>query len=139
MGEAQILDGLWNALTAILAIVSLFLGIVSGYLAALYFFLGRATFFLRALAFGLFSVALLFLGGIMLVVQTMQEGLLAAWAKLPAPVVSGAFRDPFPLPPIAGLTQQEIGVGLGWAVAFAAYLAIAFLTFAYRWPHPREI
>lgn len=138
MNEAQILEGLWDALAAIMSIVSLFFGLVSGYLAALYFFLGRAPLFLRMLAFSLLSIALLFLGGIMLVVQTMQEGLLAAWAKLPSPAVSGAFRDPFPLPPFEGLTQQEIGVGLGWVVAFAVYLALAFLTFGYRWPRARD-
>lgn len=134
MTEFEIVEGLWNALAAIMGIVSLFLGLVSGYLAALYFFLGQATFFLRTLAFGLLSIALAFLGGIALVVQTMQQGLLEAWGKLKSPVLSGDFRDPLPLPPVGDLTQQELGVGLGWAVAFTVYLALAFMTFAYRWP-----
>ncbi len=138
MTEAQILEGLWDALGAIIAIVSLFLGMVSGYLAALYFFLGRAPFFLRVMAFGLLSIALAFLGGIMLVVQTMQNGLLGAWGRLASRVVTGDIRSPLPMPPMGDLTQQELGVGLGWVAAFATYAALAYMTFMHRWPNARD-
>ena len=56
---------------------------------------------------------------------------------------SAIWRDstrPTPLPPgfveYAGFSQQELGVGIGWTVAIAVYLALAYMTFIYRWPEP---
>lgn len=136
MSESDVLQGLFNAIQAVLTIVTLFLGIVSGYLAALYFFLAQAPFFLRLLAFALLSIALVFLGGTALVVQTMQEGLLAAWTKLRSPVIAAVdLRNPVPLPQMAGFSsQQELGVAIGWAVGVAVYAALFYMTFIYRWP-----
>jgi hypothetical protein len=134
MTEAQILNGLFNALQAIMTVVSLFFAIVSGYIAALYFFLGRATFFLRALAFSLLTIGLVFLGGTALVIQSMQEGLLTAWGNLSSPVIAVVdLRNPLPLQASAQLTQQELGVGIGWAVGITVYLALAYLTFLHDW------
>ena len=31
-------------------------------------------------------------------------------------------------------SQQQIGVGVGWASAMLVYIALAYLTFLYRWP-----
>lgn len=140
MSEAEIMERLFEALGAILSIVSLFLGIVSGYLAALFFFLGRAPFFLRLLAFGLMSISFVFLGGNALVIGTIQEGLFTAWRQLGSPSITiGDLRNPLPLPPLPGITQQELGVGLGWAVAVTVYLALAYMTFLYRWPDPDRL
>ena len=31
-------------------------------------------------------------------------------------------------------SQQQLGVATGWSVAVLVYLALAYLTFFYRWP-----
>ncbi len=130
MTEADILNGLFNSLQAVMTVVSLFFAIVSGYIAALYFFLGRAAFFLRALAFSLLTIGLVFLGGTALVIQSMQEGLLSA---------CHARRDgrgsaqPAPIQASMQISQQEMGVGMGWAVGITVYLALAYLTFLHDW------
>lgn len=143
MSEAEILQGLFNAIGAVMAIFSLFLTMVSGYLAALYLFLHRAPLPLRALAFGLLSIGLLFLGGTATVIQTMQDSLFASWDKLPSPALDPELlRNPLPIAvaellPVP-LTQQQLGIGIGWAVACAVYLALAYMTFFYRWPLAAE-
>jgi hypothetical protein len=137
MTESEILQGLFNAIQAVMTIFSLFLTMVSGYLAALYFFLNRAPFALRFMAFCLLSVGFVFLGGTAAVVQTMQDSLFAAWGKLPNPSIDiDHLRNPLPLA-LAGalpVSQQQLGVGIGWAVALAVYLALGYMTFIYRWP-----
>ena len=84
MTEAEILQGLFNAIGSVITIFSLFFTMVSAYLAALYLFLNRAPLALRLLAFVLLSLGLVFLGGSVAVIQTMQNGLFAAWDRLPA-------------------------------------------------------
>ncbi len=134
MTEAEILNGLFSALQAIMTVVSLFFAIVSGYIAALYFFLGRAPFFLRSLAFSLLTIGLVFLGGTALVIQSMQEGLLTAWGNLSSPVIAVVdLRNPLPIQANMELSQQQLGVGMGWAVGITVYLALAYLTFLYDW------
>lgn len=141
MSEAEILDGLFTAIGAVLNIFSMFFAIVSGYVVALYLFLARAPFMLRLVAFGLLSVGLVFLGGTAAVVQRMQDGLFVAWTKLGSPLMNVVdLRNPLPLPhyAMAGLSQQELGVAIGWAVAVAVYLMLFYMTFLYRWPEPRS-
>lgn len=140
MSESEILQGLFDAIDAIMALFSLFLTMVSGYLAALYFFLYRAPFMLRLMAFGLLSVGLVFLGGTAAVIQTMQDNLFATWTRLPSPPFQiDLLRNPLPIPveitALVPFTQQQLGVGIGWFVALAVYLALAYMTFIYRWPH----
>lgn len=140
MSEAEILDGLFTAIGTVLNIFSMFFAIVSGYVVALYLFLARAPFMLRLVAFGLLSVGLVFLGGTAAVVQRMQDGLFTAWTKLGSPLINVTdLRNPLPLPNhvMAGLSQQELGVAIGWAVAVAVYLMLFYMTFLYRWPEPR--
>ncbi|MDX2289636.1 MAG: hypothetical protein NW217_12545 [Hyphomicrobiaceae bacterium] len=137
MTEADVINGLFEAITAILDIFSMFFAIISGYVAALYLFLAHAPLLLRLLAFGLLSVGLVFLGGTALVIQTMQEGLLTAWERLPSRTVEVVdLRNPLPFDgaAVAGLAQQELGVAVGWIVASAVYLTLGYLTFVYRWP-----
>lgn len=139
MSEAEIFQGLFTAIGTVLTIFSTFFAIVSGYVVALYLFLARAPLLLRAVAFALLSVGLLFLGGTAAVVQRMQEGLFVAWAKLGSPLVDVVdLRNPLPLRDVglAGLSQQELGVAIGWSVAIAAYVVLAYMTFLYRWPQP---
>lgn len=141
MNEAEIYQGLFTAISTVLNIFSMFFAIVSGYVVALYLFLAQAPLMLRTIAFGLLSVGLVFLGGTAAVVQRMQEGLFSAWSKLGSPLMDVAdLRNPLALPPgfveYAGFSQQELGVGIGWTVAIAVYLALAYMTFIYRWPEP---
>lgn len=140
MSETDILQNLFDAISAILTVFSLFFAIVSGYVAALYFFLARAPFMLRAMAFLLMSIGLVFLGGTATVVGRIQDGLFAAWDRLERPIVPlQDLRNPVPGLQLAGISQQEIGVGIGWVVAVTVYLALFYLTFAYRWPEtPRR-
>jgi HAMP domain-containing protein len=136
MSESDILQNLFDAITAILTVFSLFFAIVSGYVAALFFFLGRAPVALRAMAFVLMSIGLVFLGGTATVIGRMQEGLFAAWDRLERPIVPlQDLRNPVPGMQLAGgISQQELGVAIGWGVAVAVYLALFYLTFVYRWP-----
>lgn len=138
MTEAEIFQSLLDAIQSVLTVFSLFFAIVSGYVVALYLFLARAPFLLRATAFGLLSVGLVFLGGTAAVIARLQDGLFVAWSKLSSPLVPlPDLRNPLPVPAlnVAGLSQQELGVGIGWTVAFAVYVVLAYLTFVYRWPN----
>jgi hypothetical protein len=134
MSEAELLAGLFSSLQTILTIVSLFFAIVSGYIAALFFFLARAGLFLRLLAFALLTIGLSFLGGTAAVVQSMQEGLLQAWGRIPNPVIAvDSLRNPMPVSGSLPLSQQELGVVTGWIIGVGVYLALAYLTFLHDW------
>lgn len=137
MSEAEIFQALFTAISTVLNIFSMFFAIVSGYVVALYLFLARAPLLLRTVAFGLLSVGLVFLGGAAAVVQRMQDGLFTAWARLGSPLVDVVdLRNPLPMPEltVAGISQQQLGVAIGWTVAVAVYLVLAYMTFFYRWP-----
>ena len=134
MSEAELLQGLMGSIQVILSLFSIFFTLTSGYIAALYFFLHRAPFALRLLAFFLLSVGLVFLGGTAAVQQRIQEGLFAAWEKLPSAAIKvQAIRNPLTFPVVLPATWQEIGIVVGWVTATGVYLALAYLTFVYRW------
>ncbi len=136
MSETELTQQLFNAIGMVLTIFSLFFSLVSGYLAALYLFLARAPMALRLVAFALLSIGLVFLGGVTMTVQNIQNGLFAAWAKLPTPTMRVyQLRNPVHVAALNdyGWTLQEAGVALGWAVAVCVYVALAYLTFIYRW------
>jgi len=137
MSEAELTQQLFNAVDTVLTIFSLFFTLVSGYLAALYLFLAQAPVTLRMVAFALLSIGLVFLGGVAMTVQNIQNGLFAAWAKLPEPSISVMqLRNPVAVAAVLdnGWSLQEAGVAIGWIVAGSVYLALAYLTFVYRWP-----
>lgn len=137
MSEAEILNGLFQSIQTILTIFSMFFTIVSGYLAALFFFLGTAPLPMRVLAFALLTVALVFLGGGAATVGFIQDGLFASWPKAGvATIAVSSLRNPVPLPIKLPMSQQEIGVGIGWIVATLTYVALAYMTFVYRWKRP---
>ncbi len=139
MTEAEILDRMFDVIQGVLTVFSIFFTLISGYLAALYLFLRQAPFLLRTIAFGLLSTGLAFLGGTAAVIGRLQDGLFTAWGKLPAPALSlRELTNPLPIETASmGLTQQQIGVAVGWIVAVAVYLALGYLTFLYRWPDPQ--
>lgn len=135
MSEADILQNMFDAIDAVLVVFSTFFAIVSGYVAALFFFLARAPLLLKTIAFALLSIGLVFLGGTAAVIQTLQNGLFGAWERLERPIIPlHELRNPIPDMHIAGLSQQELGVAIGWGVALTVYVALFYLTFLYRWP-----
>jgi hypothetical protein len=136
MNEASILQSLFDGIDAVLVVFSTFFAIVSGYVTGFYFFLARAPLLLKSVAFSMLSIGLVFLGGTVTVIQKLQEGLFAAWGYLERPILPlHDLRNLIPGLHVAGFTQQEIGVGIGWTVVVAAvYLALFYLTFLYRWP-----
>lgn len=141
MTEAELTQQMFNAVDTVLTVFSLFFTLVSGYLAALYLFLAQAPVTLRLVAFALLSIGLVFLGGVAMTVQNIQNGLFAAWAKLPDPTISVTqLRNPVAVAAVLdnGWSLQEAGVGIGWVVAGSVYVALAYLTFVYRWPGPES-
>jgi|SRR5262245_25235137 hypothetical protein len=134
MSEAELMQALIGSIQVVVGVFSMFFAIISAYIAGLFFFLNRAPLSLRLLAFFLLSIGLVFLGGSALIQQRVQEELFAAWAKLPSPTIAvEALRNPLPLGLPAGMSMQDAGVILGWVIALAVYLALAYLTFFYRW------
>src|SRR6476646_8608591 len=130
MSEAEIMQGMIGSIQVIMSLFAIFFTLTSGYIAALYFFLHRAPFLLKLLAFSLLSVGLVFLGGSAAVQQRIQEGLFAAWEKLPSAAIKvQAIRNPLALPVTLPATWQEIGIIVGWVTATGVYLALAYLTF----------
>ena len=108
--------------------------IVSAYIVALYFFLGRAPFPLRALAFLFFSATLAVLGGYLVGAMAYSAGVWAALAELRGKralsalgsVVASVISHPY----TSVLLYASLAIGL------AAYVALFYLTFFYRWRTP---
>lgn len=137
MTEAELLQGMIGSIQTVMSLFSMFFAMVSGYIVALFLFLNRAPLALRFLAFALMSLGLVFLGGSAVSIQRIQDGLFAAWAKLPVTVFDVAsLNNPVKLEALSRLpwSQQQLGVGTGWSVAVLVYLALGYLTFLYRWP-----
>lgn len=134
MTEAELLQALYASTQTIISLFSMFVTIVSGYVAGLYLFLKDAPLALRLLAFLLLSVAVAFLGGAAAIQQVAQDAIFAAWARLPSPSIPvGLLLNPLPLAEVRGVPLRLIGIALGWSAAISIYLALAFMTFCYRW------
>ncbi len=149
MTESELLQLSFQTNDAMMAVFSMFFGIVSAYLAGLYFFLHASPRPIRVLAFGLLTVAFLFLGQTMAGIETRAQGIIAAWRKIENPITGieelGQLAVPLPLKMImheqslASLSYDGFTAGsiTGWIVAFSVYLALAYLTFLYRWPYAK--
>jgi hypothetical protein len=112
--------------------------IMQGLLTSIQVVINVSPLALKLLAFLLLTIGLFFLGFSALTEQRIQEGLFAAWAKLPSATIPvDRLRNPLPvptwLPP--GWSLQDIGVAIGWVTASSVYLALGILTFLYRWEH----
>jgi len=139
--QAEILQGLLASIQVVMSLYSMFFAMTSAYIAGLYFFLNRAPVALKALAFFLLSIGLVFLGGSASIQQKIQLGLHTAWAKQKGPLMPvDAIRNPLPLsiPLPPGWSHYDVGVVVGWVVAFSVYLALGYLTFFYRWPQGQQ-
>ena len=146
MTEAELLQLSFQTNEAMMAVFSMFFAIVSAYLAGLYFFLNRSPTPIKALAFGLLTAAFIFLGQAMAGIERRAAGIIAAWKKIYSPVTG--IRDleqlaiPLPLQwviddaNLASISYDgfKAGAVMGWIVAIAVYLTLAYLTFFYRWP-----
>lgn len=134
MSEAEI-PGVRNDVTGlVISVVSVSFGMISAYIAGLWLFLREAPISLRLLAFGLLSCGLAFMGALTLGLNGLLIGTDNAWAKLTTRASDiESFGDARP-PWLDGLSLYEASAALG-ALAFGAiYLALAYLTFVYRWP-----
>lgn len=117
----------------ILALFSVFFTIVSAYIAALYFFLGASGLGLRLLAFFILTMSFLFLGGMAFTVSDLIEVIIAAWNRAEIPVTSPERLRGLLFLNGSNFIFYYVGALLGWAVAFIVYVALAYLTFGYRW------
>jgi hypothetical protein len=133
MSEAEIVQAYLGAGQILIGLFSMFLTMVSAYIAGLYLFLNRAPLALRVLAFALLSIGLVFLGAAASTQQLLQHGLVEAWVKLPSPVLSIAALNPLAVSLPGGRSPNDVGPLLGWIVAASVYVALGYMTFAYRW------
>ena len=135
MTEAEILSLRLGMADSILAVFSMFFGMVSAYVAGLYFFLNRAPLLLKLIAFGLLSLGLLFLGLLTIGIKLFGDGVLQAWYKIKDPMA--------PLDNLSGTIQlysleldfYTASVAFGTLVGFVVYFALFILTFFYSWKH----
>jgi hypothetical protein len=89
---------------------------------------------LRVLAFALLSIGLVFLGAAAAIQQLLQNGLAAAWVKLPSPIFSiAALNNALAVPLPGGWSLYDIGTLLGWIATASVYVALGYMTFVYRW------
>lgn len=129
----ELVQGRIDVVSFILSLFSVFFTIVSAYIAALYFFLGASGLGLRLLAFFVLTVSFLFLGGLAFTVSDLIEVIIAAWNRADIPVTSDQQLRALLFFNGSNFYFYYIGALLGWAVAFIVYLALAYLTFGYRW------
>ena len=134
MSEAEVL-ALRSAMTGlVISVVSVSFGMVSAYIAGLWLFLRDAPLSLRFIAFMVLSLGLLFMGAIAWGLHDLLLGTDRAWSRLPDPATGiphfGGERPDM----LGGLTLYEASAALGLAAFGAIYLALAYMTFGYRWP-----
>ncbi len=133
MTEAEIVEGLVESVSAVLAVVSIYFTIVSAYIAALYYFLHRAPFLLKTLAFLFLSGAMVFLGLTTVALERLTSGLLTAWHALENKVTEAPPPDLYFGFEAFILEDYQVAIWAGWAVAFGIYLGLLYLTFLHRW------
>ena len=133
MTFGELTQGRIDAASFILSLFSMFFTICSAYIAALYFFLGVAPFALRLLAFFVLTVSFLFLGGMAFTISDLVEVVISNWEQAEIPLSSQQTVREW-LAQLGGSFEfYYVGALLGWGCAFIVYLALAYLTFGYRW------
>ena len=133
MTEAEILVMRGGLTGLVISVVSVSFGMISAYIAGLWLFLKRSPFALRLITFLLLTAGLAFMGAI---TWGLHELLLAtdrAWAKLPSTATEianfGGMRPEI----LQGFTLYEASAALGFLAFAGIYLALAYMTFGYRW------
>lgn len=133
MTEAEILVLRGGLTGLVISVVSVSFGMVSAYIAGLWLFLKNAPFALRFVAFALLSVGLIFMGAMTWGLHELLLSTDRAWAKLDTTATGipsfGGERPAF----LGGLSIYEASAGLGLIAFGAIYLALAYMTFLFRW------
>ncbi len=133
MSEAEILVLRGGLTGLVISVVSVSFGMISAYIAGLWLFLKDAPFALRGLAFLLLTAGLAFMGAITWGLHELLLSTDRAWAKLGETATGitdfGGLRPPY----LGGWSLYEASAGLGLASFASIYLALAYMTFFYRW------
>jgi hypothetical protein len=137
MTESEILGSAIQAAQATAALFSLFFAIVSAYVVGLYLFLHSAPFGLRFLAFALLSMSFAVIGALALNMQYLGEGMHSAWIKLPQKSSGMELLGPPIIVRSLFLDGRVAAAWAAWLFGGLVYVALAYLTFAYRWPQQR--
>jgi hypothetical protein len=137
MTEAEILASAIQGAQAATAIFSLFFAIVSAYIVGLYLFLNKAPGGLRLIAFVLLTISFAVIGGLSLNMQHLGEGMHNAWLKLPQRSTGMDVLGPPIIVQSIFLDGRVAAARAAWVLGGVVYLALAYLTFLYRWPVPR--
>lgn len=134
MTEADILSLRSDLTGLVISVVSVSFGMISAYIVGLWLVLKRTPLFLRLVAFVLLSSGLAFMGALMWGLNVLLLKSDEAWAKLGKTLINldsfGGERPAF----LMGLSIYQASAGLGTAAFAALYIALAYLTFFYRWP-----
>ena len=134
MTEADILSLRSDLTGLVISVVSVSFGMISAYIVGLWLVLKRTPFFLRLVTFVLLSSGLAFMGALMWGLNVLLLKSDEAWAKLGKTLINldsfGGERPEF----LLGLSIYQASAALGTAAFASLYLALAFLTFFYRWP-----
>ncbi|WP_088344553.1 MULTISPECIES: hypothetical protein [Rhodomicrobium] len=133
MDVTNAISARFEAVTFILALFSVFFTIVSAYIAGLYFFLARAPLPLKMLAFFILTMSFLFLGGLAFAISDLVEVVISNWDRANIPVTDRETIRQWLFGLAGDFMLYYVGAILGWAVAFAVYLSLFYLTFFYRW------
>ncbi len=138
MTEAEILTVRNDLTEIVLSVVSVSFAMISSYIVGLWLFLRHAPFTLRALAFFMLSVGLAFMGTLTAGINDLMIGTERAWSRLsqPATGITG-FGSETPAY-LMGLSLYEAATVLGGMAFLAIYLALAYLSFFFRWPAERQ-
>ena len=133
MTESEILSNAIQAAQATAAIFSLFLTIVSAYIAALYFRPEprRACARWRSLRR---EHRIPGAGAMAMNLQYLGEGLHFAWQKLPHKSSGMEVLGPPIVVRSLFLDGREAAAWAAWTMGGVVYLALAYLSFIYRWP-----
>lgn len=134
MTEGEILSLRSDLTGLVISVVSVSFGMISAYIVGLWLVLKRTPILLRLVAFVLLSSGLAFMGALMWGLNVLLLKTNDAWAKLGRTMLElesfGGERPAF----LMGFTIYDASALLGAAAFTALYLALAFLTFFYRWP-----
>ena len=133
MTEAEILSARNDVTAIVVSVAGFSFTMISAYIAALWLFLKDAPFALRLLTFVLLTSGLAFMGVMSAGLNDLLLATETAWSKLPKTATGlpgfGNARPDF----LMGFTLYEAAALLGTLTFGAIYLALAYLTFVYRW------
>jgi hypothetical protein len=134
MTESEILANAIQAAQAATSLFGVFLTIVTAYIVGLYWFLSQAGSSLKFFAFFLLSLSLAALAMLAWNLQYLGEGMHEAWSRLPQKMTGMETLGP-PILVRNAFTKGGILVTImGWTVGLLIYIALAYMTFIYRWP-----